>query len=64
MGIPDNTVQKLDDDPDVFMTIDAEARKNQMSDMDVWVAWKLGVAAYMQMRVLGATLPHDSGVIE
>jgi hypothetical protein len=60
MGIPDNTMQKIDDDSDVYMTIDQEAQKHQMSDMDVWVAWKLGVAAYMQMRVLGANLPHDS----
>jgi hypothetical protein len=53
-------MQKIDDDSDVYMTIDQEAQKHQMSDMDVWVAWKLGVAAYMQMRVLGANLPHDS----
>ncbi len=47
------------DDDDVYMTIDTEAKKNNMSDMDVWCAWKMGLAAYQQMIQLGGKLPHD-----
>lgn len=48
------------DDDDVYMTIDTEAKKLGLSDMDVWCAWKLGLAAYQKVRDLGARFPHDS----
>ena len=47
------------DDDDVYMTIEAEAKKHGMSDMDVWCAWRLGLAAYLEMRKLDGKLPHD-----
>lgn len=59
MGIPDRTVQPLDDDSDVYQTIESECRKLAMSDMDLWCAWKLGLAAYEQLRKLGGKFPHD-----
>jgi len=40
------------DADDVFCTIEEEAKRNSMSDMDIWYAWRLGLAAYQQMREL------------
>ena len=39
--------------------IDADAVAERMSDMDVSCAWRLGFAAYKQLRKLGGHLPHD-----
>jgi hypothetical protein len=47
------------DDEDVYVVIHAAATDLGMSDIDVWCAWKLGLAAYQQMRELRGKLPHD-----
>lgn len=48
-----------DGDDDVYLTIDTEARAHGMSDMDVWCAWRLGLAAYQELRKLDGRLLHD-----
>lgn len=59
MGIPERTVEPLNYADDVYQSIDTEAIKRGMCDMDVWCAWRLGLAAYDQLRNLGGVLPHD-----
>ncbi|RJP48771.1 MAG: hypothetical protein C4586_08650 [Anaerolineaceae bacterium] len=61
MGMPDRTVDPngIEED-DAYMTIFEEARKEKMADMDVWVAWKMGLAAYQQARKLDVKFPHDT----
>lgn len=44
---------------DVFEDIGKESAKLNMSDMDVYCAWRMGVAAYTAIRQLGGELPHD-----
>jgi hypothetical protein len=61
MGIPDLTVDPgADGPPCVFESIADEARKAGMTDMDIFVAWSLGVAAYKCARGLSAKFPHDT----
>lgn len=43
----------------VHETISDESLKLNMSDTDVWFAWRLGVVAFTEMRKLGGELPHD-----
>ncbi len=43
----------------VFTTIEENAMKDNMSDMDVYTAWKLGLAAWKEAKSLGAKFPHD-----
>lgn len=60
MGIPDRTVDhSANYETDVYETIGTESAKLNMNDMDVWCAWRLGLAAYSEMRKLGGELPHD-----
>lgn len=40
-------------------SIDNDAAKANMSDMDVFVAWKLGLAAWKEAKELQARFPHD-----
>ncbi len=58
MGIPENTVQDTSYDC-VYETIESEAQKNGLSDMDVWIAWKIGIAVFTKTKELGAKFPHD-----
>lgn len=44
---------------DVHFLIDDAAAENYMSDQDVFVAWTIGLAAYLRARSLGAKFPHD-----
>lgn len=39
--------------------IDNDAAKENMSDMDVYVAWKMGVATWKAAKALQAKFPHD-----
>jgi hypothetical protein len=59
MGIPDRTVQPLDDDSDVYQTIESDCRKLAMSDMDLWCVFQLGMVAYKEFRLIGGKFPHD-----
>nr|WP_281719934.1 hypothetical protein [Nitrosomonas nitrosa] len=43
----------------VHETISNESLKLNMSDTDVWFAWRLGVAAFTEMLKLGGELPSD-----
>lgn len=53
MGIPDRTVDhSANYDANVFETIIEESAKLNMNDMEVWRAWRLGVAAFNEMRKL------------
>ncbi len=58
MGVPENTVQDVSYDC-VYESIETDASKHQLSDTDVWCAWKTGLAAYMETRKLGGKFPHD-----
>lgn len=61
MGVPDRTVDPNGkEDDDVYMTISEAARKENMTDMDIFVAWEMGLAAYKQVRKLDAKFPHDT----
>jgi hypothetical protein len=40
-------------------SIDNDAAKENMTDMDVFVAWKLGLAAWKETKELGGHFPHD-----
>ena len=61
MGIPDRTVDlNASEEDDVYMTIAESARKENMTDMDIFAAWLMGLAAYKQSRNLDAKFPHDS----
>jgi len=39
--------------------IDADGSKNKMSDMDVFVAWKMGLAAFLEAKKLGTKFLHE-----
>jgi hypothetical protein len=34
-------------------------RPAELSDADAWIAWKLGLAAFLETRKLAARFPHD-----
>jgi hypothetical protein len=60
MGTPDRTVDPNGkEEDDVYMTIEEAARKANMTDMDIFVAWGMGFAAYQQARNMGVKFPHD-----
>jgi hypothetical protein len=40
-------------------TVDNDAAKENMCDMDVFVAWRLGLAAWKEAKALQAHFPHD-----
>ena len=40
--------------------IDSDSEKHDMSYIDVFVAWKIGLAAYIKTRELSAKFPHDN----
>ncbi len=40
-------------------TIDSDAEALHMTDMDVFVAWKMGCAVYQKAKKMGARWPHE-----
>lgn len=45
--------------PDVVEGIRQDAIKEKMSDMDVFVAWHMGLSTYKACRKMGCKFPHD-----
>jgi hypothetical protein len=45
-------------DYDPYQDIADEARRNNMTDIDIMTAWRLGMAVYANVRKMGGEFPH------
>lgn len=43
----------------LYEQVAKDTEKEGMTDMDAFVAWRLGLAAFTQARKLGVKWPHD-----
>ena len=44
--------------------IDGDANRDGLSDVDVYVAWRIGIAAFRKARDLGAKFPADPSEVD